>query len=131
MKNMLLPLCLTAALLCGWRMLEGSSITYAVPFNYIARAETSAVDPIIVVRRHQDDSVRLEVPSGGTGTSAILYRDWDSSLQAPLGTTKSSGGHAPPALDMTGLKDGNYTLHYLSCGAGAVMHVVLATKDSL
>lgn len=136
MKNVLLPAALAAIIFCGWRLLEGRTVTYSVPLSYVAKAETSAVDPIILTRTHRDDSVRLEVPRGGTETDASLYAGpaLPPTGSAPLASIRifggsSTSGGAKPVLDLTGLKDGNYLVHYTSCAAGAVIHVVLATKE--
>jgi hypothetical protein len=104
-----------------------NKVIHTIGFDWLEGCETGKGDckPILLVRQSISDSIRLIFPSGGTESDVYLYK---ISLDKPLLHDQKWSGQGRPVLDLTGLPDGSYTAHMLSCAVGGIFSVIIKTS---
>lgn len=130
---------LSAFTSCGQTRNFNNVIVYTVDFKYMEGCETGNGDcnPVILKRRSLQDSVTVIFPSGGTQSDVYLYTEtafikWikgkPSDQPKPLSHDQKFAGQGNPTLDLTGLRDGVYRPHMLSCGVGGTFELTIVTE---
>ena len=115
-------------------------ITFQVEADYIEGCETGKGDcsPIIITRQNSSDSIILNLPIGGTQSDVFLYdavvfKKWMKGKlkvdPTPLLHDQKFIGQGNPQLDLTGLADGKYKMHFLSCGLGGIFELIIRTEE--
>jgi hypothetical protein len=114
-------------------------VVYTVTDGYMEECETGKGEckPIVLKRHSLQDSLRVVFPSGGTQSDVYLYAadtafiKWieggPSDQPQPLRRDRKLAGQGPPILDLTGLGDGKYFPHMLSCNVGGFFEVRIET----
>lgn len=114
-------------------------VVYTVTDSYMEGCETGKGNckPIVLTRHSLQDSIRVVFPSGGTQSDVYLYaadtaftkwmKGGPSDQPQPLRHDRKFAGQGQPILDLTGLADGKYFPHMLSCNVGGFLEVAIVT----
>ena len=116
-----------------------NKIVHKVEFNYMEGCETGKGDckPVILIRQSLQDSIKVVFPIGGTASSVQIYPDtsfirWirgkPTAQPTPLRNDNKRFGEGNPVLDLTGLPDGKYRPHMLSCNVGGTFELIIKTE---
>lgn len=119
---------------------QSNKISHTLTFGYIEACETGdrVCDPVNINRQSINDSILLFFPNGGTISDVYLYADsifeqWvNKTIDKPefLRHDKKHAEQGLLKIDMTGLSDGTYRAHMLSCALGGVIEINLKTLES-
>jgi len=103
-------------------------IVHTISFKWLEGCETGKGDcnPVLINRQHITDTVQLVFPSGGTSSSVYLYAG--SSISDPIREDNKRVGQGQPCLYLTGLPDGRYRAHMLSCAVGGIFSIIIKTN---
>ncbi|MES2513791.1 MAG: hypothetical protein V4580_06575 [Bacteroidota bacterium] len=111
---------------CSQPKADKPLLVTTLTFDYLEGCETGKGDckPIEIVRHSKQDSVLLIFPGGGT-LSDVYLRSPDKKIE--LHDTKRAL-EGKPRLNLTGLNDGSYTAHMISCALGGACTIILKTE---
>jgi hypothetical protein len=103
-------------------------IIHTISFQWLEGCETGKGDcnPVLITRQHITDTVHLVFPSGGTSSSVYLYAG--SAINNPIRQDNKRAGQGQPCLYLTGLPDGRYRAHMLSCAVGGFFSIIIKTN---
>jgi hypothetical protein len=103
-------------------------IIRTISFEWLEGCETGKGDcnPVSISRQHITDTIQLVFPVGGTSSSAYLYAG--NSMTKPIRQDHKGTGQGPPFFYLTGLPDGKYLAHMLSCGVGGFFSIIIKTN---
>lgn len=103
-------------------------IIHTISFQWLEGCETGKgnCNPVLITRQHVTDTVQLVFPSGGTSSSVYLYAG--SAISNPLREDNKRAGQGKPCLYLTGLPDGRYHVHMLSCAVGGIFSIIIKTN---
>jgi hypothetical protein len=109
---------------------KGKIYTYEADFDNWENCETGEGEckPVIMDRASSADGLILQMPCGGTQTTVTLYAD--PALKKMLMNVSVMHDECPPVFDMTGLSDGKYYAHMMSCGLGGALEIQIITLES-
>lgn len=96
-----------------------------IGFDYWEDCEKGKRDckPLTFSRTSNDKNWFLIMPCGGTETElTITGQNFSKKLQL-------SNKHCPPYLDLSNLKNGNYTANMIACGLGGTVNFILTTTN--
>jgi hypothetical protein len=126
---------------CGQHAKQFNRVSYMVEFQYMENCEMGKGDchPIQLTRRSIGDTITVTYPNGGTQTDVYLYVADSAFMKWMNGTPKDRPklllhvgkflGQGNPVFDLTGLPDGKYISHMVSCNVGGFLQLVIQTKD--
>jgi hypothetical protein len=126
---------------CRQHAKQFSRVSYTVEFQYMENCETGKGDcqPIFLTRQSIGDSIIVIYPNGGTRSDIYLYLADSGFMKWMNGTPKDQPkplrhdgkyyGQGNPVFDLTGLPDGKYISHMLSCNVGGFLQLIIQTKD--